>query len=92
MTCKLSSDAFCYVCGYFITNNQPKHSIVAETKFFKAYEAYFGFPVSNQSKPWAHHVSCSTCRSTLEGWLRGVRKTMLFAIPRIWRGMQLVSG
>ncbi|XP_068232400.1 uncharacterized protein [Palaemon carinicauda] len=42
-------------------------------------------PMGDQDKPWAPHVICGSCRSTLEGWLRGTGRAMPFAIPRVWR-------
>ena len=39
----------------------------------------------DQDKSWAPHFCCGSCRSTLEGWMRGSHKCMPFAIPRIWR-------
>ena len=83
--CKISSDCFCYVCGYYINPRQMKHKIIPETKFFKAYEAYFGMKMGDQDKSWAPHFCCGNCRFTLEGWMRGSRKCMPFVIPRIWR-------
>ena len=83
--CKISSDCFCYVCGYYINPRQMKHKIIPETKIFEAYEAYFGMKMGDQDKSWAPHFCCGSCRSTLEGWMRGSRKCMPFAIPRIWR-------
>ena len=83
--CKLSPDSFCYVCGYYIGPKQVKSAITLGTKFAKAYHAYFGMPIGDQDKSWAPHFCCGSCRSTLEGWLRGSRKCMPFAIPRIWR-------
>ena len=44
--------------------------------------------IGDQDKPWAPHTICGSCRSSLEGWLRGSRKCMPFAIPRIWREPQ----
>ena len=41
--------------------------------------------MSDQDKSWALHFCCGSCRSALEGWMRGSRKCMPFAIPRIWR-------
>ena len=82
--CKVSSDFFCYVCGYYISQRQKKHKVIPETKFFIAYEAYFGMKMGDQNKSWAPHFCCGSCRSTLEGWMRGSRKCMPFAIPRIW--------
>ena len=42
--------------------------------------------MSHQDKSWAPHFCCGSCRSTLEGWMRGSRKCMQFTVPRIWRG------
>ena len=41
--------------------------------------------VGDQDKLWAPHYSCGSCRSTLDGWLRGIQNSIPFAIPRIWR-------
>ena len=59
--------------------------MISGTKFFTAYQPYFGMAIGDQDKLWAPHHSCGSCRSTLEGWLRGIRKSMPFAIPRLWR-------
>ncbi|XP_076367060.1 uncharacterized protein LOC143255379 [Tachypleus tridentatus] len=31
------------------------------------------------------HFTCEHCKKTLEGWYRGKKRVMKFAIPRIWR-------
>ena len=41
--------------------------------------------MGDQDKSWAPHFCCGSCRSALEGWMRGNRKCMPFAIPRIWK-------
>ena len=83
--CKISSDCFCYVCGYYISPEQKKHKVVPETKFFIAFETYFDMKMGDQDKSSASHFFCGSCRSILEGWMRGSCKCMPFAIPRIWR-------
>ena len=83
--CKISSDCFCYVCGYYISPQQKKHNVISETKFFIAYETYFGMKMGDQDKSWAAHFCWGSFKSTLEGWMRGSCKCMQFAIPRIWR-------
>jgi len=83
--CRLSPDSFCYIRGYYIGTKQQKHKISPGTKLVSAYISYFGMPVGDQDKTWARHVCCGSCRSTLEGWLRGKIKCMPFVIPRIWR-------
>ena len=44
--------------------------------------------INDQDKPWAPHVICGSCRSNLEGWLRGSGKVMSVAVPRVWREPQ----
>ena len=84
---KISSDCFYCVCGCYISPQQKKHKVIPETKIFIAYETYryFGMKMGDQDKSWAPRFCCESCRSTLEGWMRGSRKCMPFAIPRIWR-------
>ena len=48
-----------------------KSAITLGTKFAKAYHAYFGMPIGDPDKSWAPHFCCGSCRSKLEGWLRG---------------------
>ncbi|XP_058859314.1 uncharacterized protein LOC131702005 [Acipenser ruthenus] len=83
--CKHPADAFCYVCGQFIKTRAKKYSVEASAKMCEAYKAYFGMPVRDQDKPWAPHFTCEYCKKTLEGWYRGEKRAMKFAIPRIWR-------
>ncbi|KAM5170537.1 uncharacterized protein ACMZJ9_003440 [Mantella aurantiaca] len=83
--CLRSADAFCYVCGHFIKTRARKYSVKACRKMCEAYKAYFGMPVGDQDKSWAPHVTCEYCKKTLEGWYRGEKRAMKFAIPRIWR-------
>ena len=86
--CKTSSDCFCYVCGYYISGQHSSYEIVNGSKYWTAYRLYFGMDISDQDKPWAPHVICGSCRSNLEEWLRGSRRFMLFAVPRVWREPQ----
>ncbi|XP_053960401.1 uncharacterized protein LOC128864672 [Anastrepha ludens] len=51
----------------------------------EAYNAYFGMPVGDQDKSWAPHFACENCKRTLEGWYRGEKRAMKFAVPRVWR-------
>ncbi|XP_061433736.1 uncharacterized protein LOC133359273 [Lethenteron reissneri] len=51
----------------------------------EAYKAYFGMPVEDQDKPWAPHFTCEQNKKTLEGWYRGEKRAMKFAMPRIRR-------
>lgn len=86
--CKNSADTFCYVCGEYISAKSVSYKIIMGNKFCLAYNAYFGMPIGDQDKSWAPHVSCGSCRSTLEGWYRGTTRKMSFAVPRIWREPQ----
>ena len=83
--CRNLPDSFCYVCGYYIGLKQTSYKIFQGTKVCIAYKLYFGVPIGDQDKSWAPHVVCGCCRSSLEAWLRGTRKSMPFAIPRVWR-------
>ena len=61
--------------------------IVKGKKLWINYRKYFGTATGDQDKPWAPHVICGSYRSTLEGWLKGTRRVISFAIPRVWREM-----
>ena len=86
--CKTSSDFFCYVCGYYISGQYSSYEIVKGTKYWTAYRLYFGMDIGDQDKSWAPRVICGSCRSNLEGWLRGSGRFMLFAVPRVRREPQ----
>lgn len=49
----------------------------------RAYFLYFWPAVGDQEK--MGHFSCELCTKSLERWLRGKKKKMRFAPPRIWR-------
>lgn len=83
--CINSPDTFCYVCGCYYEKEQVLHKIVKGTALWIAYRLYFGMPISDQDEPCAPYVVCGSCRSTLEGWLKGTERTMPFAVPRVWK-------
>ncbi|KAJ4425352.1 hypothetical protein ANN_27967 [Periplaneta americana] len=83
--CRNSPDSFCYVFGYYISTKQKKHNIRPGTKYFTAHNVYIEVPIRDQDNSWAPHVCCGSCNTTLEGWLRGFRKFMPFAVSRFWR-------
>ena len=83
--CKISSVCFCYACGYYIIPKRKKQKVIPETKVFIAYVSYFGMKMGDQDKSWAPHFCCGSCRSTLEGWMRGSCKCKPFAITRTCR-------
>ena len=58
------------------------------TKYWTAYRLYFGMDIGDQDKSWAPYVICGSCRSNLEGWLRGSGRVMSFAVPRVWKEPQ----
>ncbi|XP_053650631.1 uncharacterized protein [Cherax quadricarinatus] len=82
--CNHSPDVFCYLCSQFIKTRAKKFSVTASKKMCETCKAYFGMPVGDQDKIWAPHVACEQCKKTLEGWYRGERRVMKFAVPRIW--------
>ena len=69
---------------YVVSSLQKKHSLESCIHAKEAYVAYFDLPVGDQDKRWASYVMCEYCRCTLEGWFRGKKRAMRFAIPRIW--------
>ena len=86
--CKTSPDCFCYVCGYYISGQHSSYKIVKGTKYWAAYRLYFGMDIGDQDKSWAPHVIGGSCRSNLEGWLRGSETVISFAVSRVWREPQ----
>ena len=77
---------YCATCVVnFLQKKAKKHCLSKCIRATEAYYAYFGMPVGDQDKRWAPHVICEYCRRTLEGWLRGEKRAMRFAILRIWR-------
>ena len=82
--CKNPADIFCYVCGQFTVKKYIRNITPA---IEEAYYLYFNCKLGHQDKPWAPHIVCDTCASTLLGWMRGSCKfkSMPFGIPMIWR-------
>lgn len=66
------------MCGEFFAK---KHCLESCSRATEAYHAYFGMPVGDQDKRWAPHIICEYCCRTLEGWFRGEKRAMRFAIP-----------
>ena len=90
--CKPSPEYFCYVSGYYISGQHSSYNIVKGTKYRTAYSLYFGMDIGDQDTSWAPHVICGSCRSNLEGWLRGSQRVMSFAVHRAWRESQNHHG
>lgn len=81
-TCLNSPDSFCYICGSYTLQKQRQRI----TEFVqKAYRAYFGMKLGDQEKSWAPHVACKTCVEGLRNWSKGLKKSLSFGIPMIWR-------
>ncbi|XP_076306470.1 uncharacterized protein LOC143223010 [Tachypleus tridentatus] len=51
----------------------------------EAYNAYFGMPVMESRQTLGTSFYLQALQKTLEGWPRGEKRAMKFAIPRIWR-------
>ena len=83
--CRNLPDSFCSVCRYYVSSKRVSRHIEKGTKYWMAYSLYFGMPIGNQDKAWVPRVICGSCQATLEGWLRGSRKSMPFTIARKWR-------
>ncbi|KAI6650057.1 hypothetical protein LOD99_6272 [Oopsacas minuta] len=54
----------------------------------KAYLGYFGMRLGDQDKTWAPHTVCRSCVENLRQWTKGIRKSLSFGIPMIWREPQ----
>ena len=81
-SCVNHSDSFCYICGKFTPKSQKLNNT---SKVTIAYKHYFGYQVEDQDKSWAPHICCRNCYASLTQWLKGKRKSMLFAVPMVWR-------
>ncbi|XP_076334606.1 uncharacterized protein LOC143238343 [Tachypleus tridentatus] len=68
-----------------LSRQERKSTLTASAKMCEEYKAYFGMFVGDQDKPWTPHFTCEHCKKTLEGWYRGEKRALRFAIPRIWR-------
>ena len=82
--CKYHPDQFCFICGVFISGMSKKFSLKTSIRVCEAYKKYLDMPVTTQDKPWVPHYCCTHCKKTLEGWLRGEKRSMIFYKPRIW--------
>lgn len=82
--CVNSPNLFCYVCGYF-TDFSHQKTLTPLLK--KAYMLYFDSKVDDADKLWKPNIICSSCATTLSGWLRKSpkHKSMPFGVPVIWR-------
>ncbi len=60
-------DVSCYLCEIYTGHRQLSYKIIESSKYCSAYRHYFGMLLANQDKPWAPHMICVTCRSTIEG-------------------------
>ena len=89
--CRNSPDSFCYVCGYYVGEKHISNKIVKEAKYWTAYMYTVLWNVHwgpGQGLGSACNVICGSCRSNLEGWLRGSGRVMPSAIPIVWRDPQ----
>ncbi|XP_051500464.1 uncharacterized protein LOC127409743 [Myxocyprinus asiaticus] len=78
--CKHLADAFCYVCSQFI-KTLWKHLLRCVRPTWHISACLSGI----KTNP-GHLISpASTAKKTLEGWYRGEKRAMKFAIPRILR-------
>ena len=87
---KNSPNCFCYICGFYISGKHTTYKIVKETKCWTAYRLYFGMDIGDQDKPWAPHIICGSCRSNLEGWLRGFGKVMSLQFPEFGKSPKII--
>ena len=79
---KNNPDRFCYICSNVVLPNHQSKTIDFVNK---AYRDYFGVKLVDQDKSFAPHVYYKTCGENLRVWKNGKRKSILFAIPVVWR-------
>jgi hypothetical protein len=77
-----SPDIFCYICGQFVIKKQRRNIQDFEKK---AYYAHFGMKLGDKDKSWAPHKVCCICVEELRQWTQGMKKSLPFGIPMIWR-------
>jgi hypothetical protein len=80
--CINSPNIFCYICGKYSTHEQrlPINKFVRQ-----CYHAYFGCQLGDQDKSWAPHSVCKSCVEMLRQWTLGVKKSLPFGVPMVWR-------
>ncbi|KAI6647755.1 hypothetical protein LOD99_8596 [Oopsacas minuta] len=54
----------------------------------KEYLGYFGVILGDQDKTWAPHTVFRSSVENLRQWTKGIRKSLSFGIPMIWREPQ----
>ncbi|KAI6653894.1 hypothetical protein LOD99_3070 [Oopsacas minuta] len=54
----------------------------------KAYLEYFGVILGDQDKTWAPHTVFRSSVENLRQWTKGIRKSLSYGIPMIWREPQ----
>lgn len=83
--CKNNPDDFCYICGeYESVINKKQISTVHE----RAYLAYFGFGISDQTEQWVPHFICKNCHLGLLKWMNDCGNGLSFAMPMVWHQPQ----
>ena len=76
--CCNDPDIFCCICSCFTLPPQRRNI----NSFIKnIYLAYFGVPLGDQEKSWAHHQVCTACVETLRSWSLGKNAKLKFGVP-----------
>ena len=84
--CKVSHNAFCYICGNFVIKKHQRNI----TDFIKkVYFAYFGIEIKNQDKSWVPHKVCYVCVEDLRKWSKKEKIAFKFAVPMVWREQKI---
>lgn len=80
--CYKKVNNFCYICGNYMLDSKRKN---ITPNVHSLFQEYFKMKIGDQDKPWAPHVVCSTCVSTLNNWKKSNGKTQFdFAVPMYW--------
>ena len=70
--CLQAGDLFCDFWGIYTGTMQVKQGINVSTKFALTYKLYFDMKFGDQGKSWTPNLVHGTCRSNLDGGMRGV--------------------
>ena len=80
--CLNNPNHFCYICGeYTFFDDRLSITPLIQHRFY----SYFQFKLGHQDKPFAPHVVCRKCSSSLSMWSAGKLQKLPFSTPMAWR-------
>ena len=73
------------MCEFNVENKHTSYKIAKGAKYWTAYKLHFEMDIGDQDQSCTPHTTCGSCQSNLKGWPGGSRKSILFAISKIWK-------